>query len=305
MDIITGILIFVLEILKWVILANVLLSWLPLLISYIPPYHPISGFLRQVLEHPITDLVRRIAEPILRPLRRFSQFGPLDLSPIIAFVLIIILQSILRGGLAAIADIIAKLLVITIAFTIHEFAHAFVALQLGDRTAKYQGRLTLDPRRHLDVFGTLALMAFGFGWAKPVPVNPNALRSGPKVGMAIVALAGPVSNLILAGIGAFLYNLIASGSVGPPAFPLSFVMQVIYQFIFINVLLFFFNLLPIAPLDGFKVLAGLLPYPTSASFQRLEPAGPIILLLLLVFGRGLLNVLVGLPTTGVTNLLVL
>lgn len=295
MDIIISVIIFILTILKWVILARVIITWLPMLGIHISPLNP------------IIQALHRVTDPILDPIRPYSRFGGMDLSPIIAFFVISIIQNILRDGYRGIANLISTVIVLVIAFTIHEFMHAYVAYQLGDSTAKNQGRLTLDPRSHLDVLGSLMLLAFGFGWAKPVPVNPNYLRNGPKAGMAVVAAAGPISNLVLAGLGALAFKAVMATAGGIPPTPiLPFLptsWQIMTTFVFINVLLFFFNLLPIAPLDGFKIVAGLLPYPTSASFRKLEPAGPLILVLLLIFGSGLLSVLISAPTQAVSRLL--
>jgi Zn-dependent protease len=282
--------------LKWLILATVLLSWLPLLGIQVPPYHPVVQFLY------------RVTDPILNPLRPYSRFGTIDLSPLIAFFLIGLLQDLLRGSLS-IPRLIALIITLVIAFTIHEFSHAYTAFQLGDSTARNQGRLSLDPRRHLDVLGSLMILAVGFGWAKPVPVNPNYLRNGPKMGMALVAAAGPISNLILAGLAALLVRFglsnigdAANFSILPAIFPS--LSQLLGVFIYLNIVLFFFNLLPIAPLDGFNVLLGFLPYPASANFRRLEPLGPMILLFLLIFGRGLFTLLIDYPSNFVFNLLV-
>jgi Zn-dependent protease len=221
----------------------------------------------------------------------------IDLSPIIAFFLISLIQNFMLGR--SIAQTIAFAIVLVIAFSVHEFAHAWVAYQLGDPTAKNQGRLTLDPRKHLDVLGSIMVLAMGFGWAKPVPVNPYYLRNGPKAGMAMVAAAGPLSNLILAIIAAIPVRLELIGTYYTSQyFPNP--QQIFFTFIWLNVVLLVFNLLPIAPLDGFKVVAGLLPYPTSESFRKLEPVGPLILLLLLFFGGGVFVSLI----TGPTNFLV-
>ncbi len=279
----------ILEILKWIILARVLLSWLPMFGVHLDAANP------------IIQLVYRLTDPILRPLQRYSRVGMIDLSPLIAFFLISLLQSFLVGR--PIAQTIAFALVLVVAFSVHEFSHAWVAYRLGDPTAKNQGRLTLDPRKHLDVLGSLMVLAVGFGWAKPVPVNPYYLRNGPKAGMAMVAAAGPLSNLTLAIIAAIPVRL---GMIGP-SFTSGLIPSpqlLLSTFISLNVVLLVFNLLPIAPLDGFKVLAGLLPYPTSESFKKLEPAGPLILLLLVFFGGRLFTTLVFVPTNLLVSLLV-
>jgi Zn-dependent protease len=188
---------------------------------------------------------------------------------------------------------------------LHEFAHAFVAYRLGDPTAKNQGRLSFDPRRHLDVIGTLMVLAVGFGWAKPVPVNPYYLRGNPKTSMAIVAVAGPLSNLALAILAALSVRLAGQEFfLSYSSFFIPSPRELILIFIQLNVLLLFFNLIPIPPLDGFKVLLGFLPSQTSASLIQWEPVGPLVLLLLLFFVPGLFTVLVWLPTNYVVNLLI-
>ena len=291
MSAITPLIIFILEVLKWLVLARVLISWLPMLGIHLPPHHSAVQFLY------------RVTNPILRPLQPYGRVGGIDLSPIIAFFLISLVQNILRG--ASIAQVIAFAIVLVIAFSVHEFAHAFVAYQLGDPTAKNQGRLTLDPRQHLDVLGSLMVLAFGFGWAKPVPVSPNYLRNGPKTGMAIVAAAGPLSNLILA---AFATVVIRFSPIEVTPFIISRFFptlgELMFAFIWLNVILFFFNLIPIPPLDGFKVLLGFLPYETAASLRKLESVGPLILLFLFLFGGGVFTTLIGTPTSFVVRLLI-
>jgi Zn-dependent protease len=226
--------------------------------------------------------------------------GTMDLSPIIAFFVIGFIQQILGGR--SITQPIAFALVLVVAFSVHEFSHAWVAYQLGDPTAKNQGRLTLDPRKHLDVLGSIMVLAVGFGWAKPVPVNPYNLRNGPKAGMAIVAAAGPLSNLALAIIASLPVRLnLVEAYYTSRFFPNP--QELFLTFIWLNVVLLFFNLLPIAPLDGFRVVAGLLPYPTSQSFLKLEPLGPLILLLLIFFGGAFFRTLITGPTDFVVRLL--
>ncbi|OQY26478.1 MAG: hypothetical protein B6243_14215 [Anaerolineaceae bacterium 4572_5.2] len=155
---------------------------------------------------------------------------------------------------------------------------------------------TMNPLKHLDVLGTIMVLAVGFGWAKPVPVNPYALRSGPKAGMATVAVAGPLSNLALAILAAIPLRLgvIESTSIfssGLLDFFIPTMPQLFFTFIWLNVILLVFNLLPIAPLDGFKVLLGFLPYPASEAFRKSEPFGPLILLLLVFLPTGLTTLL--------------
>jgi Zn-dependent protease len=280
-----------LTILQILIIANVVLTWLPRFNVYVPPYHPLAQF------------VYRVTEPILRPFRAYGRVGMLDLSPLMALFMIGLVKQIIHGR--SIASIIALVIVLVIAFTVHEFAHAFVAYRLGDPTAKNQGRLSFDPRRHLDVIGTLMVLAVGFGWAKPVPVNPYYLRGNPKTSMAIVAVAGPLSNLALAILAALSVRLAGQEFfLSYSSFFIPSPRELILIFIQLNVLLLFFNLIPIPPLDGFKVLLGFLPSQTSASLIQWEPVGPLVLLLLLFFVPGLFTVLVWLPTNYVVNLLI-
>lgn len=290
MTVLTTLIFYLLEILKWLILARVLVSWLPMFGVRVDQSNPLISFIYQ------------LTDPIIRPLQRYSRLGMMDLSPIIAFFLISLFQNFLVGR-RSVADIIALALVLVVAFTVHEFAHAWTAYQLGDSTARNQGRLSLDPRRHLDPLGSLMVLAVGFGWAKPVPVNPYYLRNGPKAGMTVVAAAGPVSNLVLAFIAAIPLRLGLVGTYYQSVF-LPNPQQLLEAFVVLNVALFVFNLLPIAPLDGFKVVSGLLPYPASESFRKLEPAGPLILLLLVFFGGRIFASLIWGPTNLLVGLLV-
>jgi Zn-dependent protease len=192
--------------------------------------------------------------------------------------------------------IISRVLTLVIAFTIHELSHAVTAVQLGDDTPRRMGRLTLNPLAHLDPIGSLLLIVAGFGWAKPVQINPYNLRTNPHVGMAIVAAAGPISNFLMALIGAIPFRLSLlspfSGAAGPvlPS-PSGFLLD----FIEINLLLMFFNLIPIAPLDGSKILAGFAPREWDGLLATLEQWGPFLLLALVFLGQGLLGVILGPP----------
>ena len=142
-----------------------------------------------------------------------------------------------------------------IALTFHEFCHGLAATVLGDDTPRLQGRLSPNPLRHLDPVGTLMLFLFKFGWAKPVQVNPANFRINQRVGMAIVGLAGPVSNVLLAIAAAFCMRFIAEGTLPDNIYFLNFVnMLLVYNICFAA-----FNILPIPPLDGSKVVAAILP----------------------------------------------
>ncbi|MDX9871916.1 MAG: site-2 protease family protein [Clostridia bacterium] len=162
---------------------------------------------------------------------------------------------------------------ILIAITFHEFSHGLAAHLLGDPTPQRQGRLTLNPLPHLDPVGALMLLVAHFGWAKPVEVNPFYFKGDRRRGMLLVSLAGPLSNIILALIGAILYNLLGvSGYLG----------YFLILLITINVYLAIFNLLPVPPLDGGKILAGLLPRRFLPYLDQVEAYGPLILILLIV-----------------------
>jgi len=164
---------------------------------------------------------------------------------------------------------------VVIALTFHEYAHAVVAYKLGDPTAKYSGRLTLNPVSHVDPIGMLMLFFAGFGWAKPVPVNPYNLRD-PKRDMVLVSLAGPMSNLILAVLFSFLFRIFY-------IFGSQALIDVVYKIIWINIVLAVFNMLPIPPLDGSKILTRVIPGDNSW-LNYLEQYGFIILAILILTG---------------------
>lgn len=177
------------------------------------------------------------------------------------------------------STVIAMAVILLVAFPVHEFAHAAVAHRLGDDTAKDLGRLSLNPLRHLDVFGSLMLIVTQFiGWAKPVPVNPWNLRPGPRVGNAMVAVAGPLSNLTMATAVALLYRLGLFDSA--PAFSLN----ILYTFVAINVALFLFNMIPLGPLDGFSVLMGIVGEDLARLLMPLRTYGSMLLMGLLMIG---------------------
>ncbi len=158
-----------------------------------------------------------------------------------------------------------------IAFTIHEFSHAFVATRLGDPTPAQDGRLTLNPLKHLDLFGSLMLVLVGFGWAKPVSIRPDLLLRRNKAGVMLVSFAGPFSNFLLAALAA----LIMTFSTGIS----SWIMLFLNQFIWINLSLMVFNLVPLRPLDGEKVLGYFIPQSVRSIWQRIQENGPQILML--------------------------
>ncbi len=170
------------------------------------------------------------------------------------------------------------------AVTFHELAHGWVAYRLGDPTAKMLGRLTINPFAHLDPFGTLAfIITRAIGWAKPVPINPRYFRN-PHRDIIWVSLAGPAANLVLAAVFALIFGFLLRGGaalLGGLAAPVALMAQ---AGVTINVGLAVFNLIPVPPLDGSKILQGLLPLPQALAFSRLEPYGFMILLLLIFSG---------------------
>ena len=190
-------------------------------------------------------------------------------------------------GLPNLWQLLANGVALLLGFTVHEASHALVAFYLGDDTAKRQGRLTLNPLAHLDPLGAFMALIAMFGWAKPVPINPWRLRYGPRVGGALVAAAGPVSNLLVAGLAAIPWRLgyLNGASV--------LLQTVAWTLVALNVALFLFNLLPIAPLDGISVLNGIVGAHTAQRLYPLQAYGPQILLGLLLIGFVLpqLNVL--------------
>lgn len=189
-------------------------------------------------------------------------------------------------------DFIQQLIILAppllLALTLHEFAHGWVAYKLGDPTAKDLGRLTLNPLAHLDPIGTIAFFFIKFGWAKPVPVNPRYFKN-PRKDMLWVALAGPMTNLALAIVSAIITktlwaiapdlpnNSITSGIIVP-------LNGMLMASVWINLVLCVFNFLPIPPLDGSKILMGLLPIKIAIEYQKIEKYGFIILIILAFSG---------------------
>lgn len=165
--------------------------------------------------------------------------------------------------------------------TFHETAHGMAALMLGDETARRQGRLSLNPVKHLDVMGLVMLLVFHFGWAKPVPVNPLAFKK-PKLGMAITAFAGPFCNFIITVVFLFFYGLFFKSLIG--SFPGTLLLELMEMTAVISLGLCIFNLIPLPPLDGSKIFAILLPNRLYYRLMRYERYGMILLLVLVWTG---------------------
>jgi Zn-dependent protease len=169
------------------------------------------------------------------------------------------------------------------AITCHEVSHGYVAYRFGDSTAKSQGRLTLNPFNHLDIIGTLMIFIIGIGWAKPVPVNFNNLRN-PKRNMIWVAAAGPITNFSIALASAIsLRILISYGGGASVQFIVEPVVLMLAFSVYVNLLLAIFNLIPVPPLDGGRVLVGLLPYKQAVIWSKIEPYGMLIIIALVFF----------------------
>jgi Zn-dependent protease len=186
-------------------------------------------------------------------------------------------------------SVLALVPALVIAIVFHEVAHGYVALLLGDPTALEQRRLSLNPLRHVDLFGTLVLpgmLALAglpvFGWAKPVPVNQRRLRN-PRFGMMAVAIAGPLTNLVLATVGAVALGLLARGLSAAPGPVATFFFSALQGFILINIFLALFNLLPIPPFDGSHVVEGVLPRGAARAYASSRRyAFPAVIALLVV-----------------------
>lgn len=180
-------------------------------------------------------------------------------------------------NIESIIFLLLRVVVILLAISIHEMSHGLVAYKLGDKTAKHDGRLSLNPLRHIDPFGALCMLLFGFGWAKPVMVNPYYFKNH-KRGMRLTALGGPLSNFISAYIGMFgLLYLV-------PLFNNIYVYYFFITFVMANIGLGVFNLIPIPPLDGSKIFLSLLPRKIYFEIMRYERYGFIVLIVALYLG---------------------
>jgi Zn-dependent protease len=196
------------------------------------------------------------------------------------------------------STLIARIIVLVVAFTVHEFCHAITADYFGDDTPRANGRITLNPLAHLDPLGSLLLLVAGFGWAKPVPINPYALNRRSPAAVAWVSFAGPLSNLFMAVFAAIPFRL-GLVSLSSAFFDtntnhlLPTLPQLLLTFIEINLILLLFNLIPLAPLDGEKIAEYFFPPSWSRVLDQIRPYGPMILMAIIFIGP-----LVGLDIIG-------
>lgn len=200
----------------------------------------------------------------------------------IAVVAVLVLYGIAvsggQGFLGRLANpdwLIAATIIVFVAFPIHEFAHAAMAVYLGDETPRWQGRLTLEPMAHVDPLGAILIFVMGFGWAKPVQWNPANIRVDQQLGSILVAIVGPLSNLLLAAIALLAVRI---GANFLPTGTINAMWGIASAFASINVLLFVFNMIPVPPLDGSHILFALLPGDTYALRAQLSQFGIFIIL---------------------------
>lgn len=198
-------------------------------------------------------------------------------------------------------ELLYRLPIILMALTVHEYSHGYIAYRMGDSTAKYMGRLTLNPLKHIDPIGLIAMIFVRFGWAKPVPINPRNFKN-PKAGMALSALAGPVSNILMAILGAIIlgiFNYIGFANsiafmdvrnfisyTSESDFSSFFIMgiQFFYIFMLVNTYLAVFNFIPVPPLDGSRIVTYFLPPKLGYYYNYIERYGFLVLILLLYTG---------------------
>jgi Zn-dependent protease len=225
-------------------------------------------------------------------------------------VIQVLLQGLQGGNMQEVLIYLTGYIVaILIGISLHEFSHAFVAYRLGDMSPVRDGRLTINPMAHFDMFGTLLILLVGFGYGKPVMVNPYAFRMDRRTGMALVAIAGPITNIIIAvvfGLAIRVMLPMASDFSAPYAFGV--ILQIFYIIVSLNVGLALFNMIPFPPLDGSKVLLALLPgdmaYRVERFYLQTQQYGLIVLMLLLWVGGRYIGPLLAGPQSAIVNLII-
>lgn len=206
------------------------------------------------------------------------------------------LRNIFAGGFSLdnVIFVLLRVIAVLFAISVHEMAHGYAAYKLGDNTAKYDGRLSLNPLRHIDPFGALCMLFFGFGWARPVRVNANYFKK-TKRDIALTSLAGPLSNFLMAFIGMLIFLHLC------PLFKSIYLYQFFFMFIMLNIGLGVFNLIPIPPLDGSKIFLSLLPRRIYYEIMRYEQFGFIVLIIALYLG--VLDPILNFASSGIYTLL--
>ena len=202
----------------------------------------------------------------------------------------------LRNAASDPAAFVGFIVAIVLGITVHEFMHAYVAHRLGDDTGRMLGRMSLNPLAHLDLFGSLLLVLAGFGYGKPVPVNESRLRGG-RTSWAAVALAGPAANIAIAALCAIPVRFGGADLLGGDYF------TILESIVFYNCVLGLFNLVPIPPLDGSRVVYALLPPRQAYSWRTFEGYGPLLLMGLFFFGFSILRAVVFVPASNIARLL--
>ena len=200
-------------------------------------------------------------------------------------------------GAPSLDVLLAAVIALLVGLTFHEFSHALVADELGDGRPRAMGRLTLNPIPHIDPIGAVMLLIAGFGWAKPVMVNPYALRNGVR-SMWLVAAAGPVANFVVAVGFAVIYRVLDLAGVEG-----GFLVSLVRNVVLLNVLLALFNFIPIPPLDGYNAVLSFLPPRTAMTVQRYAPYGILVLLLLIILPNSPLGLLFR-AVAGITGVLI-